>query len=298
MGAARFTGRTGLIARAVGDSRYSPGSLLTTQSRVTRSITALSAVSPNKPFSTSILLSCASHQSTSAASPSSVDTDPKSKIPTDIAGADPTDRYAAGLRLNKEWAAQTARKHPDLFPTLASGQTPQILWIGCSDSRCPETTFLGLEPGDVFVHRNIANVLHPGDLSSTAVIEYAVQYLRVNHVVVCGHTSCGGVAAAMGNKNLGILDPWLFPLRQLRERNLKLLQSMPSDEAASKLAELNVREGLNIVKQKSVVLNAIRERGLEVHGLIYDVGSGVLSELDTQDSEEVIRARLTAFHTE
>lgn len=125
-----------------------------------------------------------------------------------------------------------------------------------------------------------------------------MQYLRVTHVVVCGHTSCGGVAAAMGNKNLGILDPWLFPLRQLRERNLKLLQSLPSNEAGSKLAELNVREGLNIVKQKSVVLNAIRERGLQLHGLIYDVGSGVLSELDTQDSEEVIRARLTAFHTE
>ncbi|KAJ5823226.1 Carbonic anhydrase [Penicillium robsamsonii] len=228
----------------------------------------------------------------------SLDTRPKPKTQTNISGADLTDRYAAGLRLNKEWAAQTARDHPQLFPTLASGQKPQILWIGCSDSRCPETTFLGLEPGDVFVHRNIANVLHPGDLSSSVVIEYAVQYLRVNHVVVCGHTACGGISAAMGNKNLGILDPWLFPLRQLRERNLKLLQSMPAGEAASRLAELNVREGLNLVKQKSVVLNAIRERGLQVHGLIYDVGSGVLSELDTEDSEEVIRARLTAFQTE
>jgi carbonic anhydrase len=157
---------------------------------------------------------------------------------------------------------------------------------------------LGLKPGDVFVHRNIANVLHPGDLSSAAAIEYAVQYLRVKHVVVCGHTACGGVAAAMGNKNLGILDPWLLPLRQLRERNLDLLQSLSPDEATMKLAELNVREGLNIVKQKGVVLNAMQERGLELHGLIYDVGSGVLSELDTQDSEEVIRARLTAFKTE
>ncbi|KAJ5393707.1 Carbonic anhydrase [Penicillium crustosum] len=235
-------------------------------------MTTPSAAPPTKPLSSSTPFSYACHQN--------------------------TNRYAAGLRLNKEWAAQTARKYPNLFPTLATGQTPQILWIGCSDSRCPETTFLGLEPGDVFVHRNIANVLHPGDLSSSGVIEYAVQYLRVHHVVVCGHTSCGGVAAAMGNKNLGILDPWLFPLRQLRERNLKLLQSLPSNEAVSKLAELNVREGLNIVKQKSVVLNAIRERGLQLHGLIYDVGSGVLSELDTQDSEEVIRARLTAFHTE
>ncbi|KAJ5504318.1 Carbonic anhydrase [Penicillium fimorum] len=285
-GTARLTGRSGPIARAAEAPRYSPGPLVMTRS-VSRA-TALSQrfTSPSQP----------PHPSPAPSNPQAL-TYPKTKT-SNISGADLTDRYAAGLRLNKEWAAQTARDHPQLFPTLASGQKPQILWIGCSDSRCPETTFLGLEPGDVFVHRNIANVLHPGDLSSSAVVEYAVQYLRVNHVVVCGHTACGGVSAAMGNKNLGILDPWLFPLRQLRERNLKLLQSMPAGEAASRLAELNVREGLNLIKQKSVVLNAIRERGLQVHGLIYDVGSGVLSELDTEDSEEVIRARLTAFQTE
>ncbi|KAJ5899698.1 Carbonic anhydrase [Penicillium taxi] len=209
-----------------------------------------------------------------------------------------TDKFSAGLRKNKEWAAQTAREHPDLFPTLANGQTPQILWLGCSDSRCPETSMLGLQPGDVFVHRNIANIIHPGDLSSSAVIEYAVVHLRVSHIVVCGHTSCGGVAAAMGNKQLGILDPWLMPLRQVRERNLAILQSLPTDEAALKLVELNVREGLNIVKQKGAVLSAIQERGLQVHGLIYDVASGVLSQLDTEDSEEAIKARLTAFNIE
>lgn len=157
---------------------------------------------------------------------------------------------------------------------------------------------LGLQPGDVFVHRNIANILHPGDLSSAAVIEFAVHHLRVQHVVLCGHTSCGGVAAALGNKQLGVLDPWLLPLRQVRERNLDLLQSLPADEAAQKLVELNVREGLTVIKQKSVVLTAMQERGLQVHGLIYDVGSGVLSELDSQDTDETIKARLAAFMTE
>ncbi|KAJ5779385.1 Carbonic anhydrase [Penicillium paradoxum] len=289
MSAARLAGRSGVIARVVETSRNSTGSLLATRSRGISRMTGFSAT--RTPFSTSTSLACAGHQSTTASQSSSAKTQTDSDV-------DRSDRYAAGLRLNKEWAAQTARDHPELFPTLASGQKPQILWIGCSDSRCPETTFLGLSPGDVFVHRNIANVLHPGDLSSSAVIEYAVQYLRVNHVVVCGHTACGGVAAAMGNKNLGILDPWLLPLRQLRERNLETLQSMTPDEAAMKLAELNVREGLNVVKQKGVVLNAIQERGLQLHGLIYDVGSGVLSELDTKDSEEAIRARLTAFRTE
>jgi carbonic anhydrase len=243
----------------------------------------------SSPFSTSASLFCANHKNpgTNASAISQTDGDDSS-----------VDKYTTGLRKNQEWASQTAREHPDLFPTLATGQQPQILWLGCSDSRCPETSMLGLQPGDVFVHRNIANILHPGDLSSGAVIEYAVQHLRVKHVVVCGHTSCGGVAAAMGNKQLGILDPWLLPLRQVRERNLALLQSLSPDEAALKLVELNVREGLNVLTQKSVVLNAIQERGLEVHGLVYDVGSGVLRELDTQDSQDAIRARLVAFKTE
>jgi carbonic anhydrase len=294
MAAARFTGRSGFVARAVGAACDSPGYLRVSRPRVSpRAAGATGFSAPRTAtFSTSTSFSCANHKGTSPPATGS-----HAKTQTDTT-ADSTDRYATGLRLNKEWAAQTARDHPELFPTLANGQKPQILWIGCSDSRCPETTFLGLHPGDVFVHRNIANVMHPGDLSSSAVIEYAVQYLRVSHVVVCGHTACGGVAAAMGNKNLGILDPWLLPLRQLRERNLELLSTMTTDEAAMKLAELNVREGLNVVKQKGVVLNAIRERGLQLHGLIYDVGSGVLSELDTEDSEEVIRARLTAFQTE
>ncbi|KAJ5700176.1 Carbonic anhydrase [Penicillium majusculum] len=200
---------------------------------------------------------------------------------------DPADRYAAGLRLNKEWAAQTARKYPNLFPTLATGQTPQILWIGCSDSRCPETTFLGLEPGDVFVHRNIANVLHPGDLSSLSNTP-------------CN--TCASITSWYAGTHPAVVSrpPWATRTWVFWTRGCFPFAScsLPSNEAASKLAELNVREGLNIVKQKSVVLNAIREWGLQLHGLIYDVGSGVLSELDTQDSEEVIRARLTAFHTE
>lgn len=241
-------------------------------------------------FSTSTSLSCKNHSTPAnenANAPAATETDTSK-----------SDRFSTALRLNKEWAARTARDHPDLFATLAAGQSPQILWLGCSDSRCPETSLLGLKPGDVFVHRNIANIMHPGDLSSGAVIEYAVQHLRVQHVVVCGHTSCGGVAAAMGNKQLGILDPWLLPLRQVRERNLSLLQSLPPDEAATKLVELNVREGLDVVKQKGVVLNAIQDRGLQIHGLIYDVASGVLRQLDTEDSEEAIRSRLTAFATE
>ncbi|KAL4871660.1 hypothetical protein BDV12DRAFT_163525 [Aspergillus spectabilis] len=206
------------------------------------------------------------------------------------------DRLATALRQNRAWARKIAQEHPDFFGKLATGQQPEILWIGCSDSRCPETTLLGLKPGDVFVHRNIANILHPGDLSSSAVIEYSVRHLGVKHVVVCGHTKCGGVAAAMGNKQLGILDPWLLPLRQLREDHLDSLQSLPSEKAALKLVELNVLAGVKTVKQKSVVLEAMHQ-GLKVHGLVYDVGSGVLQELDTSESDEVVSKRFTSFQT-
>ncbi|KAL2823939.1 carbonic anhydrase [Aspergillus cavernicola] len=207
-----------------------------------------------------------------------------------------SDRLTTALGQNKAWAAKIAKEHPDLFPKLATRQQPEILWIGCSDSRCPETTLLGLKPGDVFVHRNIANVLHPADLSSSAVIEYSVRHLGVKHVVVCGHTKCGGVAAAMGNKQLGILDPWLLPLRQLREDNLEALQSLPADKAATRLTELNVIAGVKTLKQQSVVLEAM-QKGLKVHGLVYDVGSGVLQELDTSESDEVVKKRFASFKT-
>ncbi|KKA21706.1 Carbonic anhydrase [Rasamsonia emersonii CBS 393.64] len=205
-----------------------------------------------------------------------------------------TDKFATGLVQNKEWAA----KYPELFPSLAFGQQPEILWIGCSDSRCPETAILGLKPGDVFVHRNIANIIHYSDLNAACVIEYAVSHLKVKHIVLCGHTACGGVSAALGNKKLGILDAWLMPLRRLRQQHLGLLQGLEHQEAIVKLSELNILEGVARLKENSVVLNAIEERGLQVHGLIYDVASGLLRELEGGESHEVIKARLTAFKTQ
>ncbi|KAL2852399.1 carbonic anhydrase [Aspergillus pseudoustus] len=197
------------------------------------------------------------------------------------------------LKRNKAWAARTALQNPGLFPDLADGQEPEILWIGCSDSRCPETTLLDLQPGDVFVHRNIANVLHPSDLNSTAVIEYAIRHLHVKHVVVCGHTNCGGVAAAMGNQSLGILDPWLLPLRELREAHQDKLDSIPPNKAALKLVELNVLAGVKTLKRTNVVSEGMR-KGLKVYGLVYDVGSGILQELVTSRSDEVIKRQFTS----
>jgi carbonic anhydrase len=207
------------------------------------------------------------------------------------------DAYAKVFNTNTKWRGSIAEKDPALFERLGKGQSPQILWIGCADSRCPETTILGLNPGDVFVHRNIANIIIPTDLNSLSVIQYAVQYLKVKHIVVCGHTSCGGVAAALDNKKLGLIDTWLMPLRQLRRENLKLLESMDEKSRGLKLVELNVRQGMDVLTNNPVVLDAITERGLKVHGLIYNVGTGELNELDVEENEEIINSRTTAFKT-
>jgi len=214
-----------------------------------------------------------------------------------MAAEEHDDAYNQVFNSNTQWRGSIAERDPALFERLGKGQSPQILWIGCADSRCPETTILGLNPGDVFVHRNIANILIPTDLNSLSVIQYAVQYLKVKHVVVCGHTSCGGIAAALGNKKLGLIDTWLMPLRQLRRENLALLESMPEKEQGLKLVELNVRNGVDVLTDNPVVLDAINERGLKVHGLIYDVGTGELKELDINESDETINSRITAFKT-
>ncbi|KAL9099076.1 MAG: hypothetical protein Q9163_005367 [Psora crenata] len=201
------------------------------------------------------------------------------------------------LHSNKTWAEQTSTTKPDLFPTLAAGQKPEILWLGCSDSRCPETTILGLQPGDVFVHRNIANVVHASDLSALSVIAYAVGALKVQHVVVCGHTSCGGAAAALGNQSLGILDTWLMPLKQLRAQHAKAWEGLDDQHKALKLVEANVRAGVRTVKENPIVIHAMKERGLDVHGLIYNVGTGHLEEVKIEEAEEEKRVREAAFET-
>ncbi|AEO59027.1 carbonic anhydrase-like protein [Thermothelomyces thermophilus ATCC 42464] len=201
------------------------------------------------------------------------------------------DSYLYALSSNNAWAGYKAHQNPNFFPKLASGQSPQILWLGCSDSRCPETTILGLQPGDVFTHRNVANIVSPTDINTAAVIEYAVAHLRVRHIVLCGHTACGGAAAALasssdgggggGNKRLGgVLDTWLTPLRALRSAHREALDAIADDAArAVRLAELNVEAGVRVLMENEVVREAVRDRGLEVHGCLFDIGSGRIRDL-------------------
>ncbi|TLD22994.1 hypothetical protein PspLS_07474 [Pyricularia sp. CBS 133598] len=182
---------------------------------------------------------------------------------------------------NSAWAGYKAHQNPNFFPKLASGQWPQILWLGCSDSRCPETTILGLQPGDVFVHRNIANIISATDINTSAVIEYAVMHLKVKHVVLCGHTACGGANAALGDSRVGgVLDTWLTPLKAVRQANAAELDAISeAKDRVVRIAEMNVEAGVKVLMANANIQDAIKERGLQVHGCIFDLASGRMKDL-------------------
>lgn len=182
---------------------------------------------------------------------------------------------------NQEWAQKKLNIDASYFKNLSEGQSPEILYIGCSDSRVSAEELMGFAPGEVFVHRNIANMVPNTDLSSMSVIDYAVSHLKVNHVVVCGHYYCGGVKAAMQSQDLGILNPWLRNIRDVYRTHRKELEAITDEEQQYKrLVELNVQEQcINVIKT-SEVQRAIRDRGLTVHGWVFDVHSGKLIDLE------------------
>lgn len=204
----------------------------------------------------------------------------------------PQDSFAYALSSNHAWAGYKSHQNPDFFPKLATGQSPSILWLGCSDSRVPETTLLGLQPGDVFVHRNIANIMSATDLSYNSVLEYAVAHLKVQHVVLCGHTTCGGCAAALGDNRVGgVLDAWLTPLRALKRENEAVLKECKGEgERTTRLAEINVRRGVSTILGNYIIEDAIAERGLKVHGVIYNIATGKLRDLGCGNGDEVEKA--------
>jgi carbonic anhydrase len=198
----------------------------------------------------------------------------------------------------EQWSSKMVETDPDFFPKSAKGQSPKILWIGCADSRIPESTILGLKPGEVFVHRNIANIITPTDINSLSVIEFAVAHLKVEHILVCGHTSCGGVNAALGNTRLGLLDVWLQPMRQLRMENSEELEKMGSQaEKTHRLSQFNILRGLDTLRMNPTVIDAMAERNLELHGVIYHVESGKLEVVESTEEENRLKKRLAAFTT-
>lgn len=185
------------------------------------------------------------------------------------------------LAQNKLWAADRTAETPDYFEHLSLLQRPEYLWIGCSDSRVPANVIAGLEPGEVFVHRNVANLIHPADLNMLSVVEYAVHQLGVKHVIVCGHYGCGGVRAAVSGERYGLIDHWLQPIRDIADQSFQCNECGSwSDEQLDALCETSVADQVRRLA-RTPTLQAAWEQGKQVtiHGLIYGLKDGLLSDL-------------------
>lgn len=182
---------------------------------------------------------------------------------------------------NRRWVAEMEGKNPDYFKKMAEGQTPEYLFIGCSDSRVPANQIMGLEPGDVFVHRNVSNIVADIDLNATSVIEYAVSVLGVKHLVVCGHYGCGGVAAAMKSEDLGILNPWLRRVRDVYRLYSDELNAIEDEHKRyDRLVELNVQEQcINLIKMACVQKAYLKGGYPIVHGWVFGLNNGLIKDL-------------------
>jgi carbonic anhydrase len=182
---------------------------------------------------------------------------------------------------NRAWAAAMVRQDPQFFERLSSQQSPRYLWIGCSDSRVPANQIAGLLPGEMFVHRNVANVVVHTDLNCLSTIQFAVEALRVGHIIVCGHYGCGGVLAALRDTRLGLIDNWLRHVQDVRGKHREQLDALPDEpQRHHRLCELNVIEQVVNVSQTTVVQDAwARGQALAVHGWIYDIRDGLLQDV-------------------
>jgi carbonic anhydrase len=193
-----------------------------------------------------------------------------------------TDRSLENLfKSNRDWAEHSTANDPEFFSRLKHQQAPDYLWIGCADSRVPANQIVGLLPGDLFVHRNVANVVVHSDLNCLSVLQYAVDVLKVEHVIVCGHYGCGGVAAAFRDDSFGLIDNWLRHVQDVSHKHRDVLRSIVTENGKlDRLCELNVIEQVANVGKTTIMQDAWR-RGQDVnlHGLIYDVGDGLLKRL-------------------
>ena len=182
---------------------------------------------------------------------------------------------------NLAWATAIKEKDPEFFSRLSKQQAPEYLWIGCSDSRVPATQIVNLPPGEIFVHRNIANVVVPTDLNCLSVIQFAVEILKVKHIIVCGHYGCGGIKAAMENQEYGLIDNWLRHIKDVSRLNAEKLKGLGFDRKFDLLCELNVIEQVANICNTTPVQSAWKNGAeLSVHGWIYNIENGILKDLD------------------
>ena len=189
--------------------------------------------------------------------------------------------YNQLLENNKEWVAKSLESDPDFFNKLADGQQPPLLWIGCADSSVPANEIIGAQPGEVFVHRNIANMVVHTDMNMLSVLDYAVNVLKVKHVIVCGHYGCGGVKAAMGNQNIGLIDNWIRHIKDVfRFHNDELVAIQDETKQFDRFVELNVKEQVMNLAKTSIVQNAWKnEQPLHIHGWVYNIKDGIIKDM-------------------
>lgn len=192
------------------------------------------------------------------------------------------DFYKKLIDNNKNWVESKISQDPEFFSRLANGQSPPVLWIGCADSRVPANEIIGAQPGEVFVHRNIANMVVHSDMNMLSVLDYAVNALKVTHVIVCGHYGCGGVKAAMGNQSHGLVDNWIRHIKDTYRFHKSELDAIQNeDERLNRFIELNVQEQVYDLAKTSIVQNAWKSgQELHLHGWVYGVGSGLVKDLE------------------
>ena len=190
--------------------------------------------------------------------------------------------YKNLLENNKKWVAKQLAIDPAYFDKLSNSQNPEYLWIGCSDSRVPANQITGTLPGDIFVHRNIANMVVHSDMNMLSVLSYAVEVLKVKHIIVCGHYGCGGVQAAMENKQFGLIDNWLRHIKDVYRYHHKELDAIEDKtQRARRFVEVNVMEQVHDLGKTSIVQNAWKNKQpLHVHGWVYDIHDGIIKDLD------------------
>ena len=184
------------------------------------------------------------------------------------------------LKNNAKWAEELSHDNPDYFPNLARQQSPKYLWIGCSDSRVPANEVVGLKPGELFVHRNVANMVVATDMNLLSVLQYAVDVLKIEHIIVCGHYGCGGIRAALQHTEYGLIDNWLRSLKGLRYQYRDMFEGLNFEEQVNLLAEMNVRRQVTNISHTTIVQNAwFRGEKVAVHGWVYDLKDGLIQDL-------------------
>jgi len=194
------------------------------------------------------------------------------------------------LRRNRRWAAATEQREPGFFTRLAQQQSPRYMWIGCADSRVPANEITGLDPGEVFVHRNVANLVVPSDLNALSTIQFAVEHLKVEHIMVVGHYGCAGVRAALRGTRVGLADNWLRHVQDVRLRHRKRLEHLAPEAQEDTLCEMNVIEQVGNVALSTVIQDAwARGQKVAVHGWVYGLRDGLLKDLDvTMSSPDAV----------